>query len=343
MKEVGLGFIGAGFMGEGHVHFARQLPYAKLVGVADIDLSRAKEVASKYRIPNAYADYHELLENKDIEAVVIATPEFAHTEVAVDAAKVGKHILLEKPIARNLKDAKTIMDACRKSGVKLMIGYVYRHYPQMKGLRGFVGEGLLGHPLTAVVRIDGDITEAARMSKSSTVEMYIGVHNIDLMLWYIQDEVATVYAEASDGEVMKRFGLHDSMCMLLKFKKGTVGYVQCGWGEPTNWAGWKKPAAWTMYYGNMTPHNVQLVGTKGVAEVRLPPEGLFAADEESVGIKLPSVVAASAYKEQMEYFLRCLREDIAPAPSGEDGYRSLEIALAAAKSCDEKKPVKLPL
>jgi len=343
MREIGLGFVGVGFMGEGHIHFCRQLPYAKLVGVADPNLERAREVAAKYNIPHVYSNYDQLLDNRDVEAVIIATPEHLHRDVAVKAANMGKHILLEKPIAHTLQDARAIIEASRKSGVKMMIGYVYRFFPQMKALKDFVAEGLLGQTLTAVVRIDGDISEALRLKGRTTVELYVGVHCIDLLLWYLQDDVTSVYAEAADGEVMRQVNVHDSVCMLLKLRNGATAYIQCGWGAPTNWAGWRKPIAWSSYYGNITPHNIQLVGTKGVAEVRLPPEGVYAADEESIGLKLPCLVAPWAYKAQMEYFLECIREDKKPSPNADEGYRSLEVALAATRSWAEKKPVSLPL
>ncbi len=343
MREVGLGYVGVGLMGEGHIYFSRQLPYVKPVAVADTDLGRAKEVAAKYAIPNVYSDYHRLMENEDVEAVVIATPEDVHRGPAVAAAESGKHMLLEKPMAHTLQDANAIADACRKSGIKTMIGYVYRFFPQMSAVKGFVDEGLLGEPVTAAARIDGDISEGMRLKGRTTVQLYVGVHVIDLLLWYLQDNVISVYAEAADGELMREFGVHDSLCMLLRFRSGTVAYVQCGWGAPTNWAGWKKPSAWSSYYGNITPHNIQLVGTKGIAEVSLPPEGVYAADQESVGVKLPSLVAPLAYRLQIEYFLQCLREDKTPSAGCEEGYRSLEVALAATKSCAERRPIGLPL
>jgi UDP-N-acetylglucosamine 3-dehydrogenase len=342
MKEVGLGVIGVGFMGEGHVSFLRQLPNAKVIAVADKDEGRAREVAEKYGVKKYFVEYEKLLDCNDIDAVVIATPEDAHRDPAIAAAEKGKHIFIEKPIANNLNDAKEIVKRCKKSGVKLMVGYVYRFYPQMRAVKDFVKEGLLGKPLTGSIRIDGDYAEASRIKGRTTVELYVGVHAIDLLLWYFKDNVIRVFSEYAVGEVMQQFGVYDSVCMLLKFNNGAVGHIQCGWGAPTNWAGWRKPVSWSAYYGNITPHNIQLVGTHGIVEVTLPPEGVFAADSESVGVKLPSLVAPLAYKEELAYFLNCILMDQEPSPSGEEGIKSLEIALAANESCRLMKPIDLP-
>lgn len=343
MEKIGIGVIGVGFVGEGHIYFLNQLPNANVVGVADKNYIRAREIAEKYKIPLVYQDYEELLMRKEVDAVVIATPENVHREPAIAAAKEGKHILLEKPIASTLNDAKDIIESCKKAGVKLMIGYVYRFYPQMRAVFDFISEGLLGQPLTGMVRIDGDISEANRIGGRTTVELYVGVHAIDLLLWYLQDEVIRVYAESVEGQVMKHFGVYDSVCMLLKFRSGAVGYVQCGWGAPSNWAGWRRPYSWSSYYGNITPHNVHIVGTQGIIEIVLPPEGVYASDPESIGVKLPSLVAPWAYKEELAYFLKCITMDEEPKPNGEDGYRSLEVALAANLPYLNRRSIDLPL
>lgn len=127
MERLNVGVIGLGEIGALHCEALIQLPQARLLAVADIDETRAKQVAGQTGA-QAYQDYKELLARADINAVIIATPDHLHKEPCIHAAKANKHILVEKPLAMTLEDSKTIIEAAEKAKVKLMVGFTFAFF-----------------------------------------------------------------------------------------------------------------------------------------------------------------------------------------------------------------------
>src|SRR5258705_5482698 len=139
------GVIGPGAIGIGHLLSLNSCPRAAAVAVAETNPQRAKEASERFKIPRSYNDYHELVDQPDIDAVTIAAPNYLHAEMAIEALKARKHVLIEKPLATSLKDATRIIDAARKSKRTLMVGQNFRfnRYTQMAKMiidRGELGE-----------------------------------------------------------------------------------------------------------------------------------------------------------------------------------------------------------
>ncbi|MEM3419507.1 MAG: Gfo/Idh/MocA family oxidoreductase, partial [Nitrososphaerota archaeon] len=116
MKYIKIGIIGAGYIGELHVRVCSEINDVKLLAIAEINEERGKEVAKKYNT-KWYKDYNDMLKKEDIDAVIIATPEHLHLDPAIAAAEAGKHMLIEKPLATNVKDAEEIIKYAKKNGV----------------------------------------------------------------------------------------------------------------------------------------------------------------------------------------------------------------------------------
>src|SRR5437773_84043 len=147
MDQVGFGVIGTGIVGGAwHAYVYSHSPKAKLVAVCDLNEQRANEVGQKYGARKVYTDYRELLANPEVQAVSIATPDFAHREIAVAAAEAGKHILVEKPIATTVEDAEAIVNAAKKAGVKLMVDFHNRVNPPFANAKQSIQSGELGKP-----------------------------------------------------------------------------------------------------------------------------------------------------------------------------------------------------
>ena len=124
MRKTGFGVIGTGIVGGAwHAHVYHHMPKSELVAVCDLNGERAREIADRYGVQHVYTDYRELLARDDIAAVSIATPDFAHRDIAVAAARAGKHILVEKPLATTVEDAEAILAAVDEAGVKLMVDF----------------------------------------------------------------------------------------------------------------------------------------------------------------------------------------------------------------------------
>jgi predicted dehydrogenase len=144
MRTVKLGLIGAGGIAQVHCRAMNDIPGAEFVAVTDISQERAENTAKRWNIPNVYSDYHDLLTRDDVEGVVITTFNQAHRAPAVDALKLNKHVLVEKPMAATLDDAAAMTAAAHRSKAILMVALKSRYSPEMQAAQAIVDAGTLG-------------------------------------------------------------------------------------------------------------------------------------------------------------------------------------------------------
>ncbi len=237
MEKVGFAVIGTGIVGGAwHAHVYAQLPQAELVAVCDLNEARAREIADKYNVPHVYTDYKELLQNPDVHAVSIATPDFAHREIAVAAAEAGKHILVEKPLATTVEDANAILAAVEKAGVKLMVDFHNRVSPTFLAAKQSIVDGELGDLKYIYARLSNTTFVATQMlswaSKSSAL-WFLASHICDLSQWLLDDKPTRVYAVKRSG-VLKGKGIDtdDLHVAIIEFANGAVVTLENSWILP---------------------------------------------------------------------------------------------------------------
>lgn len=163
MHRLGYGVIGVGFFGEKHIQVLSHLPNIKLLGASRRSLKPLKELAKKYNIPNVYTDYRELLANKEIEAVSITTHIDNHLEPTLAALKAGKHVFLEKPMARNVSQCELIIKATERRDKFFMVGHICRFDPRYAIAKRNIEEGRVGRIVSLYARrnIPADVSEAS--------------------------------------------------------------------------------------------------------------------------------------------------------------------------------------
>jgi predicted dehydrogenase len=244
MKEITFGVIGCGFMGGVLARIGCELPYAHCKGLADINLETASKLANICG-GKAYKDYGEMLDREQPDAVIIATPEFDHLAPALAASQHGCQIFLEKPLATSLEDGDKINQACKEAGVKLMLGYILRFEISYALIKSAIDEGSIGKFMSAYARRIAGISEARRLKGRVSPVSYIGVHDIDQMLWYHPVPVKSVYAKAVQGRVSDELGTYDMAWMMIEFADGALGVHEVGWCLPEEWAKWNKPSSWS--------------------------------------------------------------------------------------------------
>jgi predicted dehydrogenase len=344
MKDITFAVIGSGFMGSVLARVASELPYARCVGAADLDVNRCQNLAAVYG-GKAYVDYEEMLEKERPEAVIIATPEPYHLGPVKAAARCGAQVFLEKPLATSLEDADAIIAACSEAQVKLMVGYILRFEVSYALIKNAIQEGSVGRFLSAYARRIAAISEARRLGGRVSPLTYIGVHDIDQMLWYHPVPVKSVYAKALHGRVWEELGTYDSAWLMIEFEDGALGVHEVGWCLPEEWAKWQTPAGW----GGFGDVRMNVIGTEGNLNLDFTPMDLFGVNRE--GWKLPDTRhwpsmngrLVGAAKLEVEHFFECVLENKTPLITGEDGRRSLEVMLAAEKSIAEGRMITLPL
>jgi predicted dehydrogenase len=320
MKTVNLGLIGLGYIGKIHMDHLLKIPQANLVAVADSSKKALKE-AKNAGVKKTFTDYEQLLHDPNIDAVVIALPTQLHLQCATEAAELGKDILLEKPIARNLEEARGILEAANKNSVKLMMGYHLRFNETFRELKTKMESGVLGDIEVAYATFIGSGPFFHRSDGHTPLPVPnwwwnkeltgggalidVGSHVINLLRWYF-GEITHI-----KSQVGNRFNLdvEDSAICLAKFESGTKAVITAGW------------------FLQNYQLRVELFGTvdHAVAE-HLPKSSL-----QAIAQKLISGDAGfhRPHFNEISYFVDCLINDSSPSPSGEDGLKDLEAICRA--------------
>jgi UDP-N-acetylglucosamine 3-dehydrogenase len=344
MKDYTFSVIGSGFMGSVLARVASQLPYAHCVAASDLDLARATRLVEAVG-GQAFDDFDDMLARCPADAVIIATPEPDHLAPVLSACKAGSHILLEKPIATTLSDADRIIQASAEANIKLLVGQILRFEINYALIQSAIAEGSIGRFLSAYARRIAPINEAYRLGGRVSPVSYIGVHDIDQLLWYHPVPVRSVYAHALFGRVWEQLHTYDLAWMMIEFEDGALGVHEVGWCLPEEWAKWETPASW----GGFGDVRMNVVGTHGNLNLDFTPMDLFGVNRE--GWKHPDTrhwpsmhgKLVGAAKQEVEHFFDCLRENKLPLVSGKDARNAMEVMLAAEMSIAEGRKVDLPL
>lgn len=256
MKKLKIGFIGCGGIAfDKHLPgMATQTDKIDMYAFCDIIAERAEEARQKYGCTDAkmYTDYHELLEDPEIYAVHVLTPNVKHCEISCAAMEAGKHVICEKPMAATAADAKKMLDTSKRTGKLLTIGYQYRHFDANRAMKDYVSTGALGDiyyaETTAIRRRGiptwGVFTNKAEQGGGPLID--IATHSLDLTLWMMNNyEVESVtgvsFAKigkyAAPDEMGNDFGawdpakyeVEDSAFGFVRMKNGALINLRCSW------------------------------------------------------------------------------------------------------------------
>ena len=231
-REVGWGLVGCGDISRKRVAPAlRDLDNCELVAVSRADAARAEAFAREFGARRWHADWHELLEDDEVEAVYVATPVRLHAEQAVAAAEAGRHVLVEKPMALTVAECERMNAAAAANGVLLGVAYYRRFYPAVERVRQILGSGEIGVPVVAQAnafeRFDPAPEHPRRWlldrRQSGGGPMFdFGCHRIEVFINLFGD-VTSVRALA--GNVLFEREVEDTACALLRFVGGTQGVI----------------------------------------------------------------------------------------------------------------------
>jgi len=297
-----IGVIGAGVMGGHHIRNLASMNI-ELVGISDIDKKRITELSDTYNT-KGFLDYRELIK-EDLDAAVVAVPTKLHKEVCNDLIKNGIDVLVEKPIADSIENAKEIIDNAKKFDVKLSVGHIERFNPAIQKLKELIKNDTLGKIVTMSSKRVGPYNPRIR---DVGIIIDLGVHDIDIMSFLLEEKVKTVYA--TGGKRMHLF--EDYATILMTFGNSCTGLIN------TNWH---------------TPHKVRsltIVADKGIAEVDYIDQKLVLYDKEWE--KDAKIEKKEPLSIELECFIEYLKKDTAPPVSGEEGLHALEVAISAIDS-----------
>ena len=328
------GVLGAGRMGKIHIeNILYNIPNLKIKIVADINRDdKLEKWANGIGVPKLTNDESEIINDPEINVVVIASPTDTHTKFIQEAAKAKKDIFCEKPIDTDLMRIKETLNIVKNEGVKLMIGFNRRFDRNFKRVREMVSSGQVGIPQIVKVTARDPAPPSIDYIKTSGGMLFdMTIHDWDMARFQIGSEIEEVYTKGAvlvDPEIGKA-GDIDTVVLILKFKNGAIGMID---------------NSRQAVYGY--DQRVEVFGSKGCAiadnepsnTVRLyTPENI---KEDNIPYFFLQRYMES-YAAELRYFIDCLQNNKEPSPNGEDGFQNVVIAIAAQKSYEENRPVKI--
>lgn len=231
--RLGVGVIGTGQWGGHHATVFNTLPRTRLVAVCDVMAQRAATFGADHGAESVYDDHRGLLDNPQVDAVSIATPDYTHTQIILDALAAGKHVLTEKPLAKTAAEAEAIQQAASGSDRVVMVDFHNRVNPVFAAAREEIRSGAIGPIVHASARLSNTMhvpLDMLNWSDKSSALWFLGSHAVDALRFLLADEVERVFAVSSKGVLAARgVDTEDVHLAILEFTKGAKITLENSW------------------------------------------------------------------------------------------------------------------
>jgi predicted dehydrogenase len=350
MDQVRVGIVGSKFAANFHADCYSRNDKARIVAVAAID--GLEEFSARWNVHDTYEDYHQMLARDDVHAVSICLPNFLHHDVAVAAAKAGKHVICEKPLATTVADARDTVEACARNGVKLFYAEDWVFAPSLMRVKEIIQEGAIGQVLYLKAKEVHNGSHSPFAKKKSTCGggclIHLAIHPIGYAIYLLGGEdnaVAEVVGQTTGGldanYVHRDFEGEDWFAGLMRFADGKRAFVEGNY----------------ITVGGMDDV-VEIYGTEGVIKVSLTfgsnidvysRRGYSYAIEKADfthGWTRPAVdeFYNLGYVREINYFIDCILRDQEPVfgVNGAAGLACLKAVEAFYRSAAEGRAVQGP-
>ena len=314
MKRLKMAVIGVGFWGRNHVRVLDELTDVELIAVCDVNRERAKAVSEKYGL-KSYEESLEMYRKEDIDAVTICVWSSRLAEEALKALKYGKHVLVEKPMANSVREAKHVLKMAESKKLKLSVGFIERFNPGVRRVKKAIEDGLLGSIVSATAK---RVSKWPQRIGDVGVVKDTAIHDIDIMRFIFNEEPVAVYARAGTLQHEK---FEDYVQIMLAFPNNKTAFLEANW---------------------LTPYKVRkltITGSNAIVSLDYITQKMTI--ETSGQTLTPRYEWEEPLKMELQHFVESILNDKEPMVTGMDGVRALEIAEAALKSAAEGCLVKI--
>jgi predicted dehydrogenase len=326
--KVRIGVIGLGIMGEQYARIYQAHPLSEVTAVCTRRRERLDEIGDKFGVSARYTDFNEMLSKAPVDAVCVATPDFAHYEPARAALAAGKHVLCEKPFTTDLRQADELL-AFSRSRLQLKVQVAFNHRWLASYHHGFaqLRAGAIGKPLAGYARKNDTIwvsTEMIDWAARTTPIHFLGAHDIDLLRWFFASEPVEVHAcGAKETLVARGIDTYDLVQAQVKFESGAFATIESAWIYPNT-------------FPSIVDSFVEVIGAKGHLHFDRKRESIEMSTEEH--FSYPKVFLTSevfgkprgAFVECLSGFLDSIINDSEPKVTAFDG-RQVTAVLDAVK------------
>lgn len=333
-----VGLIGAGWPSWQHMKGYKKIDQVELVALSDVDEQRLNQIADEYGVPKRYTSYHRMLEKEHLDAVSVCTPNFLHAEMSIACMEAGAHVLCEKPMAADVSQARTMIEARDRTDRVFMMGYMRRFGGEAQLLKKYIDQGRLGEVYFArawtrrrsfIPGMGGWFTQKKKSGGGVLIDM--GVHLLDLTLWLMgypaPVEVCGSYGSKfgaqgkgyqgsplvqPDGSVL--FDVDDYANALVKFGDGRSLLFHGSWAS----------------HIKHDEHSLELWGEK--AGATLNPLEMYTVEDGVLQDIKPQAPKTSPFEAQTRHFVDCILNGAQPMCTAEEGLRTLEVIEAIYRS-----------
>ena len=333
--------IGAGGIGRAHIECAMQNDAVTIAAVADPSVA-ACEFASSRGLP-WFADHRAMLDAVRPAAAIVATPNAQHVDIGIDCIARGVAVLVEKPIADTVAEARRLCDAAAQHKVPLLVGHQRRHSSILQAARHLLDNGLIGRPVSVTalctwLKPDAYFDTAWRREPGGGPVLINLIHDIDLLRFLLGD-IESVQAVTSNA--VRGHAVEDTAALTLRFANGALGAISVTDAAVAPW-NWDLTAGEAAHYPRQNVNSHFISGTE--ASLTLPLLEVWRYRDargwhEPLTVERTQVHARDPYSEQLRHLRAVVEEGVAPLCSGPDGMRSLAATLAVHAAAVSGRPV----
>jgi UDP-N-acetylglucosamine 3-dehydrogenase len=314
MKKIGVAVIGTGFWGKNHARVYKELQSTDLVAICDVNAERAKVIANQFGV-KAYTDSTQMLKDPEVKAVSVCTWSTMLAQEALKALCAEKHVLVEKPMATNIKQAQKLLKTAQANGLHLTVGFLMRFIPGIQSIREAVVSRKIGDMVSATAKRVSQWPE--RIGDVGVVKD-TAIHDIDIMRYISNEDPVSVYAKTGN---MRHKQFEDYAQIMLTYESGKSAFIESNW---------------------LTPYkirNLSVTGSDAIMRLDYITQELWVENaKESLQ---PRVPFQEPLKMELQHFAECIQEKKRPLITGEDGIKALQIAIAALDSSTKKTAIKI--
>lgn len=312
------------------------------MAIADIDEKALEKTKKDFFIENSFNDPMELVKNPDIDAIDITSSEDTHGYLSIESIKHGKHVFIEKPIATTYKESEEIYRLAKKNNVQVMVGNISRFSMPYLSIKDAIKSGKLGE--IGLIRTKRNFSKKwfEEFGKRTHPVFESGIHDIDLILWYINSRCVEVY---SKDYYLSNYKYPDLFSTIFTFENGVIASLDSAWLHPE---GGPKNLVETLELDGTIDADLEICGAKGTANYKLAHSGYSIWTEEEVlhpeltlWTNEYGEVGGAIYSELKHFIEQALTNKHSLIAPLSDSVEALKIAEAIVQSAEEKRVIYL--
>ena len=324
------GIIGMGVRGKLFLNTIRQNSNATVVALSETNPETAKAVEEEFGV-KCYLDFKEMIDSSDLDAVIVATPDFLHREPVIYAANSGLHILVEKPFATTDEDSEAMLEAIEKAGVTCMTAFENRWNLPIAAAKDQIKSGALGDILNVNARLNNRIlspTKNLKWSKDSSVGWFLFPHIFDMIYWFNGGKkVKKVYAVGTKKKLISMgIDVYDTLQATVTFEDDTNATLTSTWILPNSLA-----LGYDLKLEVVGSESAMYINTHDQCVQYLSPTEIQNLHTLSTPID-GYLTACPCY--MTHHFIHCLVENVKPEADAKLGAYNTKVICAIHKSAD---------